>query len=211
MKIKQVSVGPLETNCYILFDENTKNAIIIDPGDSYEKIAQAIDSLSLTPKIIINTHGHADHIGANNQIKDKYNCEIYIHSLDANALVDPEENMSLFLGNPISSYSANKKLNEDDEIILDGISLKVIHTPGHTEGSICLLGENEIFTGDTLFNLSVGRTDLPGGDIEDLKKSLNKLKQLPPALKVYSGHGEESSLEYEIKHNPYLRKNAQWF
>ena len=201
--IKTLAVGDLQTNCHILIDEKTSECIIIDPGADYYRIIEELKGLSVG--YIVNTHGHGDHIGANSKLKEKYSCQILIHSLDAGMLVSPEENLSSsFYPVGVKSFKADRLLEDGNEIACGKYTLKVLHTPGHTPGGICLLGEGFIFTGDTLFCGSVGRWDLPGGDGNALRNSVNKLSRFPPEIKIYPGHGPACVLKDEIKHNPFL-------
>ena len=207
MEVYRLEVMPLGTNCYLVYDENTKDGIVVDPGGSAKDIGEAIDRLDLHIVAIINTHGHWDHIGANVPIQQQTGAKILIHKLDEPMLTDPELNLrKLFLGKG-DGGKADRLLEEGDIIELGDLRLQVIHTPGHTEGGICLLCEDLLFTGDTLFRLSVGRSDLPGGDKTALLASLaNKLKPLDDSLKVLPGHNSASTLGYEKEHNPFFRQ-----
>lgn len=189
MIIERVIVGEFLTNSYIIGDE--KECAIIDPGDEDFKIKKIIEKYSFKPIMIINTHGHIDHIGAN----DKFNLPVYIGEFDLEFLKDPDKNLSSFFFHPYIYNSTIYKLKEKDEIKIGKILLKVIHTPGHTPGSICLKGDDFVFTGDTLFADGIGRTDFPGGNEEKLFKSIKeKLFILPEKTKIYPGHGEISTI-----------------
>lgn len=208
MKIESVCVGPMEVNCYIVFDQLEKQAIIIDPGADYLRIEKILNTKGLKPAFIINTHGHIDHIGADNE----FSLAIYIHRDDVILLSDPKLNLSQFFS---SSFAVNSRINaiEDNQEIHLGnhICLKVIHTPGHTPGSISLLlvhPENKIlFSGDTLFYESIGRTDFPGASygliIESIKK---RLFILDDDTVVYPGHGPKSTIGHEKRFNPFVGK-----
>ena len=173
MEIKHLIVGELATNCYLLISKN--ELAIIDPGGEAEKILQEIKKTEAKPKYIINTHCHPDHTLANKKIKKETRAEIWIHEAEKDFI----------------DFEADRFLKEENEIKIGDCLLKVIHTPGHTRGSICLLGENFVFSGDTLFKNGYGRTDLPGGSQKDLEKSLEKLsKLLKPGITVYPGHEE---------------------
>lgn len=199
--LKALAVGPLETNCYIFGCAATKEAAVIDPGAEDALIKKQIDTLGLTPKCVINTHGHGDHIGANS----KMGLPVFIHASDAQLLTDPVKNISEMLGVTVSSPPANRLLEDGDKIEIGNLVLEVIHTPGHTSGSICLKCEDVVFTGDTLFAEGAGRTDLPGGSEFKLIKSIKeRLLVLPDGTKVYPGHGPPTSIGHEREHNPFI-------
>ncbi len=195
------------SNCYILVDAASRAAAVIDPGCNPDKIIEAIQEAKADVQLIIDTHGHWDHIGANVPIQQHTGAKILIHQLDEPMLTDPELNLrKLFLGKG-DGGQADRLLADGDIIELGELRLQVIHTPGHTEGGICLLCEDLLFTGDTLFHLSVGRSDLPGGDKAALLNSLaTKLKPLDDELKVLPGHNSPSTLGYEKEHNPFFRQ-----
>lgn len=208
MKIKTLIVGPIETNCYIAYCPETKEGVVIDPGDEGDRIVNTIDQLGIKVNYIINTHGHHDHIKGNKKVKDATGAKVLIHTNDAPMLVDPTKNLSHFTGEKTHEPGADKELSDGDIISFGNISLKVLHTPGHTPGCISLLctTENICFTGDTLFYGSVGRTDLPGGDYKTLMNSLkDKLVNLSNEVRVYPGHGPYSTIGDEKKINPYLK------
>jgi glyoxylase-like metal-dependent hydrolase (beta-lactamase superfamily II) len=198
MFVKMWPIGMLLTNCYLVGHVKSREAIIIDPGTNREteakKILKAIESNGFKIKYIVNTHGHPDHTGANKIFKETTNAPILIHEADAFMLKGP---------------FADKTLHDGDSIQIGGIVLRVLHTPGHSPGSISLVGNDAVFTGDTLFAGSIGRYDLPGGSLEEIKKSLKKLMILPDHLKAYPGHGPTSTIGEEKKHNPFLQ-NFSW-
>lgn len=195
MKIQTFIFGLLSTNCYILSDES-KNAIIIDPGFETKKEFQAIEEYikenSLNIKFILNTHGHSDHISGNKVILERYSCSICIHKNDFEYLNNSIDNSKIIL------------IKEGDLIEINKRNLRIISTPGHTPGGICLLGKRVIFSGDTLFYRGIGRLDFPGGSRIDMKKSLHKLMSLPDELIVYPGHGNSTTIGDEKKLNPFL-------
>jgi len=208
MKIRTLIVGPIETNCYIVYCPRTKEGVVIDPGDEGEKIVDAINNLGIKIKYVINTHGHHDHIKANKDVKQATGAEILIHASDATMLTDSSKNLSHYMGEIVSELAADKELNDGDVINFGTISLKVLHTPGHTPGCISLLSTTEkiCFTGDTLFNGSVGRTDLPGGNYKTLMNSLRgKLINLSNEVTIYPGHGPHSTIGEEKAINPYFK------
>lgn len=189
--VDKIIVGELETNCYILAEETSKTCAIIDPGADYKKIKKYLDSRDFTPLFIINTHGHGDHIMAD----EEFNLPIYIHKDDADFLHDPGKNLSFVYS---IKRKADKILMDGDEINLGNLVIKVIHTPGHTPGGICLLCEDILFSGDTLFASGVGRTDLPYADEAKLIDSIKtKLFILNDNVKVYPGHGPETTIGKE--------------
>ena len=206
VEIKIVTVGILETNCYILLDNEAGIGIVVDPGDECEKIATVIEEAGVNIQYIVNTHAHYDHIGADLELKDRFGAKILIHEADRDMLEDPRLNLSLKKPRiKAKSVKADRLLKEGDIVTAGKINLEVIHTPGHTPGSICLLGKDYIFTGDTLFAGSAGRTDLPGGSYEDIVESIQgKLKPLPDYLIVYPGHELSSTMGEEKLNNPFL-------
>lgn len=202
MIIERVTVGELQTNCYVLGSKKNGEAIIIDPGDDFQKIVNAVKKNDLTVKFVINTHAHQDHIGANS----KFNVPVLVHTDDMQFFNSPELNLSAFLNQPLILSSTYKTLSDGDKVSLGEITLEVIHTPGHTPGGICLKKENDfIFTGDTLFAAGVGRTDLPLGSEELLKKSIKeRLLTLNEEMVIYPGHGPSSTIGREKEGNPFL-------
>lgn len=205
MIFETICVGQFQVNCYILASDRDSRAIIIDPGDECDKIKRLLSKYGLMPTFIINTHGHIDHIGCDNE----FGVPVYIHSQDLPLLKDPSLNLSSFLILPYSLKSKVKALEDKENIELDGICLEVIHTPGHTPGGICLLmkqPDNKIlFSGDTLFSQGIGRTDFPGADETVIIKSIkDKLFKLADDTVVYPGHGPSSTIGKERKSNPFL-------
>jgi hydroxyacylglutathione hydrolase len=203
MLIETFQVGMLYTNCYVASNQQSKEAIIIDPGLEFSGEANPIISYivkeNLKVKFIVNTHGHDDHIKGDMIFQQKYNVPICIHPLDEPYL----EAIKLSVPNVL--------LVEGKQIKLGNEMLKVIHTPGHSCGSICLVGEKVIFTGDTLFAGSIGRTDFAGGSMKEIRASIQRLKTLPDYLLVYAGHGETSMIGQEKKVNPFLTDAEGFF
>jgi hydroxyacylglutathione hydrolase len=208
MFLKRLVVGALETNCYLIGCKKTKEAAVIDPGgeEAVDLILNLLQKNNFNLKYIINSHGHIDHIIGNNLLKAKTEALLLIHRLDADMLVDGNKNISSFMGKEICSPHADKLLEEGDEISLGTLKLKLIHTPGHTPGGISLVVNNIVFTGDTLFAGGIGRTDLPGGSYQDLKKSIKeKLLVLSDDKIIYPGHGPDSTIGEERRTNLYLK------
>jgi len=201
---KKLVVGPFESNCYIVGSESTKEGMIIDPGAEAEQILKGVNDLGLDIKLIVLTHGHIDHIGAVKEVKEATGAEVAIHSHDAESL--QERSLSGIFG---FSYPAppppDRLLKGGDSIDVGDLHFLVVHTPGHSPGSICLFGHEVVFCGDTLFNFGVGRTDLPGGNTSQLMDSLHtKLMMLPDNTVVYPGHGPDTTIVTERRANPFL-------
>ncbi len=205
MILEKVTVGPLGVNCYILASEEFKKAIIIDPGDQKNKILKALRKYNLQPAFVINTHGHYDHIGCD----DDFGVPVYAHREDVKLLRDQSLNLSAFFSKAYTVGSEITALEDKELVVLDDIELEVIHTPGHTPGGICLLMKkplnNILFSGDTLFFESVGRTDFVQGGAEDLIESIKqKILVLPSDVLVYPGHGPDTSIGHEKEYNPFV-------
>ncbi|MEM2941363.1 MAG: MBL fold metallo-hydrolase [Thermoproteota archaeon] len=206
MLIKRFVVGPLETNCYLVACQETLDAILIDAGFSEESdalsILKEIEVNSLNVNCVLSTHWHPDHTSGNEYVRRKLGASILIHKDDAQML----NTEGFLLGFRVKPHKPDRTLAERDFISVGRTRLKVVHTPGHTEGSICLLGEGFVFTGDTLFAGSIGRTDLPGGSFEEIISSIRtKLIVLPDETLVYPGHGSPSSIGRERRTNLFLR------
>ncbi|MBP6908906.1 MAG: MBL fold metallo-hydrolase [Candidatus Saccharicenans sp.] len=205
MNYQLVIVGPLETNCYLFFCPETKQCAIIDPGAEAEKIFEAISFLSLKPVIILNTHGHVDHTGANLDLKERYQIPIALHPGDLPLL---EEYFQLEFGLMLGARPApnpDRLLTDGEKISVGRSVLQVIHSPGHSPGSVCFYTDHLLFAGDTLFSGGVGRTDLPGGSWKDLAHSLKaRVMTLPDETMVLPGHGPKTTIGEERESNPYL-------
>lgn len=193
MVIKRIVVGSLYTNCYIVSTKN-KNGFIIDPGDDARIIKDYIIKKAIKVHFIINTHSHIDHIKADYEL----GFPVYIHQLDAPALENPKNNISTSILGDFNACKPAKKLDDGEVIKLDDLQIQVIHTPGHSPGGICLKIDNVVFSGDTLFKDGIGRTDLPGGSYKEIMASIkNKLLCLDDNVKIYPGHGEDSTIGRE--------------
>lgn len=202
LTLKTIVVGPMAVNCYIVSDKITKNAFIVDPGDDFGDIKNYLDSNKLRPQFIIHTHGHYDHIGADSE----FNLPIYIHRLDKDCLFDAQKNLSGFFSYPFRlSEKEINTLEDGSEIKFGDSVLKIIHTPGHTAGGICILLGGALFSGDTLFAFGIGRTDFSGASGEQLVKSIReKVLKLKNDTVVYPGHGEPTTIGKEKEGNPFL-------
>lgn len=206
MKTIQLEVGSLGTNCYIAWCENTKKAVVIDPGGDAPLILAAIQREGLKVEAIINTHGHADHVMANTKIQETTGAPLWIHSADADMLGSGSRNLSAFLGGATSCGTADRLLKDGDVLTVGEFSFTVLHTPGHTPGGICLLTDKIVFVGDTLFAESIGRTDFPGGSYSQLINSIKtKLMTLEDDVKVYPGHGPATTIGWERRQNPFIQ------
>ena len=208
MIIKKLAVGFLETNCYIVGCERTQKAFIVDPGAESSRIIEEVREEHLNPEYIINTHGHGDHIGANNNIKQKFgDLKIAIHINDKDMLIDASKNLSADFAMNYVSPSADIVLNGGEIIEVGDLQLEILFTPGHTPGgiSIFIRKEKAVFTGDALFAGSVGRTDLPSSSGADLIRAIKeKLMVLDSDVVIYPGHGPDSTIGYERENNPFL-------
>lgn len=209
MFFTQIAVGPLQVNCYILADEKTKETIVIDAGEDANDILKIVKKEGLKVKYIVITHAHFDHVGANKGLKEATGAEILMHQNDEMVLKSAANHGSLFGIRSVASPPADRYVKHGDTISVGEVSLKVLHTPGHSQGGICLLTKGMVFTGDTLFAGSIGRTDLPGGDMIGLLRSIkDNLLSLPDDTRVYPGHGPSSTIGNERRDNPFLNRVA---
>lgn len=200
MVIECITVGEIQANCYVVACETTKKAIVVDPGAEGSRIADYLIQQGYELEIMVATHGHFDHIGASDYLRERFQAKMAIHSFDACMLADPMKNLSgLFPGyTPATFRPADVILHSGDKMSVGTISLDVLHTPGHTPGSICLVGSGVLLSGDTLFRNGVGATDLPGGDFDLLSESLNsRVFVLDDDIRVYPGHGPSTTIGRE--------------
>ncbi len=208
MRYDRIIVGPLEVNCYLVYDEESKEGVIIDPGGDPEVIKKRIEAIGMKPVAIVNTHTHVDHIGANADMKDAYpEAELMVPEKDLPLFQAPKNPMLVMMCRAKQSPEPDRLLNEGDEVKFGKESLKVIETPGHTVGSVCLYSEDAklLFTGDTLFAGSIGRTDLPFSSEADLFRSVpKKIFVLPEDVEVLPGHGPSSTVGREKRFNPFF-------
>ena len=203
MEIEKFVLGTFGVNCYILRLEQAN--IIIDPGADFNIIRRYFNEAGNKPDMILNTHGHYDHIGAVPEFIGEYRIPFYIHEAEEEIITDPLKNYSSYFdGNELSLKTYNLITSKDKDYFTS-LGIEIINTPGHTPGSLIIVAGNYLFSGDLLFNGGIGRTDLPGGDPQEIKRSLRGLKKLDGGLIVYPGHGENSVLREEFEKNYYLQ------
>lgn len=206
MEIRKLSLGQMGTNCYILWDENSLEAAVIDPGFEDSRILKIIEDNKLNVKYILLTHGHFDHLGGVNLVKAATGAKVLIHENDANCLTEPKRNLSALAGMALELEPADGLFSEREPIRVGKLNIRVIHTPGHSKGGVCFLVEDTLIAGDTLFNTSIGRTDFADGDLSELLGNIvAKIFVLDDDIKVLPGHGENTTIGYEKKHNPFLQ------
>ena len=204
MIIRTLPVGPLQANCHIIGCEETKKAVVIDPGGDTDKILLALAKDQLTLTAIINTHGHFDHVAGNPALKKATGADLMIHPLDAPLLKEAAHSAAQWGLKVENMPQPDRLLNDGDTVAFGSITLTVLHTPGHSPGGICLWAEKAVFVGDTLFAGSIGRTDFPGGDHNTLISSIRtKLFALPDDVAVYTGHMTNTTIGREKKFNPF--------
>jgi hydroxyacylglutathione hydrolase len=204
---KGLTVGLLEVNCYILGDEETKEAVVIDPGGDEDEILDALNHNKFQLKLIIDTHGHFDHVDANQPLKDATGARIAIHEADAQMLAQPSAEAMFFTGNRVRLSQPDILLKEGDVLTFGPYRLRVLHTPGHTPGGISLVLEDHtyVYVGDLLFAGSIGRTDFPGGSFDALINAVRtKIFPLGDNYTVYPGHGPVTTVGQERKYNPFF-------
>ncbi len=205
IKVRVCPLTPLMSNCCIITAENG-DAAVVDPGSFGIKLRKALEEEGIKEiKYILLTHGHFDHISGTQKLKDSFGGKIAVHRLDAPCLKDANESRAAFFGLFSPSFDPDIVLEDGDKLPFGDGEIEVIHTPGHTVGSVCFKVGDSLFTGDTLFRLSVGRTDFPGGSMTEMMSSMKKLKALEGSYKVYPGHEEVSDLAFEIAYNPYMK------
>jgi len=205
MNFQTVIVGALETNCYLVWCPETKECAVVDPGAEPDRIFLEVSRLGLRPVMILNTHGHLDHIGANQDMKEHYGAPLFIHSADSGLLDAVQQNELRFLLGAKDSPPADGFLDDGQNILVGRSSLGVLHTPGHSPGSVCFLSGHFLLSGDTLFFEGVGRTDLPGGSSRQLEESIRtKILTLADNLVVLPGHGPHTTIGQERSDNPFL-------
>ena len=206
MKIDSLTVGPIGTNCYILQDETAKLCAVIDPGDEAERVARAVEQTGCVPAMILLTHGHFDHYTGVGGLLEKWpDLPVYIHEND----VTDRAAGGFDLLCPRLPEKNQRYYKEGDCLKLGGLTIRVLETPGHSRGSVCLVVGDVIFSGDTLFYGSCGRTDFAGGSYEDILRSLKRLAELPGQYRVYPGHDRPTDLDFERRMNPYMKQGLR--
>ncbi|HHT86173.1 MAG TPA: MBL fold metallo-hydrolase [Clostridiales bacterium] len=207
LNIERIITGPIDCNSYVVYKEGSNTCFVVDPAD-FELIDSYLTNKGLSVDAILVTHGHYDHILAVADLKRKYNAKVYIHVLDAECLSSTKLSLAIFMGATVNPTQADVRLNDGDKFTAAGIAVETLHTPGHSMGSVSfVLPEHRvIFSGDTLFRLSVGRADLYGSDARQLEDSLlHKLYALEGDYRVLPGHMRETTLAFEREHNPYTK------
>ena len=208
MQYYKITVYPFDENTYVLYDEKTSSAAVIDPGGGEKQIESFLTEKKLRLKYIILTHAHADHIAALPALVKKYKVPAVLHTKEKKVFCDNTLNLTARFGIDMQNIQDEVRIVEvtdGEKMDLGGKELKFIYTPGHTRGSMCVLADNYLFTGDTLFAGSIGRTDLPTGNYDEMTESLAKLKKMDGDLVILSGHSEETTLSQEIRYNPFLQ------
>lgn len=203
MEIKCLNLGELQTNCYLI--SNKDGAVVIDPADYSPEVESFLKDNNNKQRLILLTHAHFDHYGDALRLRKATGVKIGIGAKENFALSDGRYNLSAYFGDELKHFSADILFEDLQEFSVGDIDFKVFHTPGHTVGSVCYLTEDNLFSGDLLFNGSIGRTDFPGGNFSELKNSVRRLYSSFSNINVYSGHGEKTTLEYEKNNNPFIR------
>lgn len=205
MQVTKLVLGALASNCYIA-ETGENRCVLVDIGEGAPVLLRHLELHQLIPCAILLTHGHYDHIAGVEQVREKYQIPVYIHSQDASMLTDSAANLGDWLSDtPFQPVQEWQTVEDGDTLTFGDAAFIVLHTPGHTPGSICWQCEDILLTGDTLFRLSRGRTDFPGGSDAQMLESFRRLKQLEPDYRVLPGHNEESTLSFEKAHNPTMR------
>lgn len=205
LKLTTFAPGMVYANCYIVKDEESGDAFVVDPGAYNKRFEAALRAAGVEElRYILLTHGHFDHISGVKALKESFGGEIVIHAEDAECLYDKSKSLASKFFFPQHDVTADVLVKDGDRLSFGGGEIEVIHTPGHTRGSVCYVTEDIMLSGDTLFRNSIGRTDFPGGSLEEMKESLKRLAALERNYTVYPGHAESTTLEAEKKYNPYM-------
>lgn len=202
MRIRRLTLGPLDTNCWLIDDGRSGPLVVVDPADQPQVILEAIGDTPV--EAVVLTHGHFDHLGAVSELLDATGAPLLVHEADAPGITTAAGTGGAMFGFDAVAPPASRTLTEGDLITAGDVALTVLHTPGHTRGSICLHSPGHVLTGDTVFAGSIGRTDFPGGDMSAMRRSIARIAELPDSTRVYPGHGPESTIARERKVNPYF-------
>ncbi len=204
MHVVRLVLGDLQTNCFLVDDAEGGPCVVIDPAGEPERLLAALEGLDVVSVVL--THGHFDHLGAVRDVLERTGAPLLVHEFDAERIVSaaPESNGGALFGYSDSAPSPDVVLAEDDEVAAGSLVLRVLHTPGHTPGSICLVGHGHLFAGDTLFAGSIGRTDFPGGDVTAMQRSIERLSELADSVVVHPGHGPDTTIGRERAINPFF-------
>lgn len=203
--LHKLTVGPLQVNCFVVVCTATRDAVVIDPGDDAGHILETVDKADCKLRLVVNTHGHFDHIGANKAVVEATGAKLLVHRADASLFRSAREHASLFGLTVTPSPEPDRLLDDGDTIEVGELLFKVLHVPGHSPGGICLLCHNHLFAGDVLFAGSIGRSDLQGGDHQALVSGIRrKLFILPDNTLVHTGHGPDTSIGQEKRTNPFV-------
>jgi hydroxyacylglutathione hydrolase len=208
LQIRCLLNGPIQENCYLLHAQGQKECIVIDPGSSPDELRAAIDAAGLHPALLLATHCHFDHVGAVHALAEAYQAPFACHASDLKGLEELEDTYAFYGMGSTKKPKVSRTIEDSEVLEVPGIRLKALHTPGHTPGGLCFYEATSaaLFSGDTLFQDSIGRSDFPGGDPEQLLRSIKtRLLSLPPETKVYPGHGEATTIAHEATGNPFLR------
>ncbi|MBA4373265.1 MAG: MBL fold metallo-hydrolase [Thermodesulfovibrio sp.] len=206
MKIEDLVVGPLQVNCYIAYDEESLEAMIVDPGDNAAGILKILDRLRLKPRYIVCTHGHFDHIGAVAEVKASTGAEVVLHGADLQ-IYEGAHDLAQLMGFSLERQPAPDIIvSAGDRLMLGETVVTIMHTPGHSPGGICLLQGDLLLSGDTIFAGSIGRTDFPGGSLQSMKQSFRRIIDLPPTTQIFPGHGPGSTIAEEREMNFFIHE-----
>lgn len=206
MKILALEVGMIGTNCYIAINEATNAGVVIDPGGDGAKILSIIEKHGVKIEAIFITHGHSDHIMALDEVRSATGAKVYISKADEPMLTNANTNLSMFMGQNQTFSAADEYFTDNQELSVAGMNFKILATPGHTLGGMCILTDKVVFCGDTIFAESIGRTDLPGGSYEQILKSIKeKILPLADDVQLLPGHGPATTVGWERRRNPFLQ------